>query len=268
MYRGQRHVWFRLLAGPGVEEAFRLVEEHIELQARLQQLGFLPPSAEIDGVYGAATRTAIATWQRLNNRPETGLLSNADAALLRSRGAAVPPPVAARPTPPPAGTHVTYSSGAWRAFSGTSSGGRRVCGAKLEGEDRAFMLKWFDGDDDLTVHIFKQGWAISSGTIVDVMVQIDRVEPWTASGSGNGSMVAFSVPGGDAAKFLGELNAGRALHIAFPSGNEAEWDGNLSGNNGVLVVVAQCIRAFESAERLGPIVNRFASANPTFHGCD
>jgi hypothetical protein len=78
----QRAIWISRLTGPAGEEASRPVEQHVALQSKLQALGFLPAEAALDGVYGGVTRTAILAWQQANNRPDTGFISNADAALL------------------------------------------------------------------------------------------------------------------------------------------------------------------------------------------
>ncbi len=71
-YERQRTVWLSRLVGAAREEANRPVDQHVALQHDLQSLGFLPPTATIDGVYGAATRTGIVSWQRSFGQPETG----------------------------------------------------------------------------------------------------------------------------------------------------------------------------------------------------
>ncbi|MBV8088370.1 MAG: peptidoglycan-binding protein, partial [Alphaproteobacteria bacterium] len=70
------------LSGSAREEASRQIERHLELQRKLQQTGFLPATAKIDGVYSSVTRAAILAWQKTNGRPETGFISDADAAVL------------------------------------------------------------------------------------------------------------------------------------------------------------------------------------------
>lgn len=73
----------RRLSGGALEEANRDINQHISLQQKLIDLGYLPVTAHADGVYGEGTRQAIATWQRTNNRPQTdGFISNDDAATL------------------------------------------------------------------------------------------------------------------------------------------------------------------------------------------
>lgn len=51
------------LSGPSLEEASRPLEQHIQLQQKLIDLGYLPATSKADGIYGEATRKAIAAWQ-------------------------------------------------------------------------------------------------------------------------------------------------------------------------------------------------------------
>ena len=82
------------LSGTALEESRRPLDTHIALQRRLVELGYLPAGTVADGVYGEATREAIATWQRTTHQPETdGFLSDADARVL------LPPAVAASAQP-------------------------------------------------------------------------------------------------------------------------------------------------------------------------
>jgi TPR repeat protein len=75
-YAEQRSVWLSRLTGAAMEEASRPVEEQVALQRDLQASSLLPPTATIDGVYGAATRTAILTWQHSRRLPETGFIGD------------------------------------------------------------------------------------------------------------------------------------------------------------------------------------------------
>ena len=82
-YTNKRSEWLTRANGPAREEASRPIEQHIALQAKLQELGFYPADAKVDGVYGDAMRQAIASWQTSNNLSTTGFISAADADLLR-----------------------------------------------------------------------------------------------------------------------------------------------------------------------------------------
>ncbi|MGD0106172.1 MAG: superinfection immunity protein [Rhodopila sp.] len=85
-YESQRKAWIAGLVGPAVEEASRPVEEHVGLQAKLQELGYLPADETLDGVYGTRTRDAIERWQRANHRSDNGFITNSDAALILAEG--------------------------------------------------------------------------------------------------------------------------------------------------------------------------------------
>jgi hypothetical protein len=84
-YERQRAIWLSRLSGPALEEAQRPIEQHVTLQRDLQTLGFLPPTATIDGVYGAGTRSAILAWQDSRGMPATGLLDDQDSAMLEEQ---------------------------------------------------------------------------------------------------------------------------------------------------------------------------------------
>lgn len=100
-YAEQRDHWRARATGAAAEEAARDPADHIQAQRDLQRLGLLPAQVPADGVYRAQTRTAIAAFQARNGRAATGLLGDADAALLRAAAAAPPPPATAPPAPPP-----------------------------------------------------------------------------------------------------------------------------------------------------------------------
>jgi peptidoglycan hydrolase-like protein with peptidoglycan-binding domain len=84
-YEAQRIVWILRLTPPFSQEANRRIERHIALQRALQQLGFLPADAVIDGVYGPGTREAISQWQQSQNLKATGVLADTDAATLEQQ---------------------------------------------------------------------------------------------------------------------------------------------------------------------------------------
>lgn len=65
------------------EEAIRPIDDHIALQKKLQELGFLPPGVVPDGVYGKTTRQAILRWQEQVSQPNRdGFLGDDDARVL------------------------------------------------------------------------------------------------------------------------------------------------------------------------------------------
>ena len=81
-FEAQRSTWLAHLSGPALEEAQRPIERHLALAQRLQRLGYVSPTVVIHGVYSPTLRTAIAAWQRDNDREPTGLLGESDARAL------------------------------------------------------------------------------------------------------------------------------------------------------------------------------------------
>lgn len=94
MYRSglknQRSIWLSRLTGPAAEEAKRPIQQHVDLQRQLQKLGFLPSTAQIDGVYGSGTRAAILAWQQSTGLTATGILGDVDASRLMQNGTVLP----------------------------------------------------------------------------------------------------------------------------------------------------------------------------------
>lgn len=89
-YRRQRDLWRAQMeqAAPVAarDEIGRTLDEHVRLQKLLQELGFIPASEKADGIYGAATRTAISNLQTAEGITADGLLSDETARRLLQRG--------------------------------------------------------------------------------------------------------------------------------------------------------------------------------------
>jgi peptidoglycan hydrolase-like protein with peptidoglycan-binding domain len=116
-YQQQIAVWKARLQGAALEEANRPIQIQLALQSRLQALGLLPASAQIDGVFGTGTRAAIMKWQASTGRQPTGLLGNADAQALL---AALPQSASASPVSVPAQSQVQNHSSTSPTQSGSS----------------------------------------------------------------------------------------------------------------------------------------------------
>lgn len=82
-YRKQRDEWIgHLTIAAARQEATRPFSQYVRLQSDLKLLGYLPSSAQIDGVYGAETRAAIVAWQQSLGRTPSGFLGDRDAQTL------------------------------------------------------------------------------------------------------------------------------------------------------------------------------------------
>jgi peptidoglycan hydrolase-like protein with peptidoglycan-binding domain len=87
-YDKQRSEWITRLPPVAVPEVSRRIDQHIALQRDLSEVGFLPTSAAIDGVYGSTTRAAITAWQKARRHPATGFLSDEEANVLSDQATA------------------------------------------------------------------------------------------------------------------------------------------------------------------------------------
>ncbi|MBM6580102.1 peptidoglycan-binding protein [Microvirga sp. BT689] len=90
-YRRQRDQWQAQMAQSAPfsarEETGRPLDEHVQLQKLLQEIGYIPATEKADGIYGAGTRTAISNFQTAENIAVDGLLSDETAQRLLQRGA-------------------------------------------------------------------------------------------------------------------------------------------------------------------------------------
>ena len=122
-YQDQRSRWLAHLTGAAAEEANRPIDHHVDMQAILQQVGFLAADASLDGVYGPATRAAIAGWQRSRGVTATGLLGDVDARALVESPDDTTPDTRAIATPRPAPLSPTSAQGSmtfdWAGNGGT-----------------------------------------------------------------------------------------------------------------------------------------------------
>ena len=83
-YGKLRDGWAARLTGPAAQEASRAADRNVEIQGKLQDLGFVPGRVS-DGVFGTATRDGIKAWQSSVGRPATGFLDDAAAAILEGK---------------------------------------------------------------------------------------------------------------------------------------------------------------------------------------
>nr|WP_279306581.1 peptidoglycan-binding protein [Microvirga solisilvae] len=69
------------------EETSRSLDEHVQLQKLLQDLGYIPTTEKADGIYGAGMRTAISNFQTAENITADGILSDETAQRLLQKSA-------------------------------------------------------------------------------------------------------------------------------------------------------------------------------------
>lgn len=128
IFERQRQLLLGRAIGLAREEAELTPPEAIAIQAGLQERGFLPQSAALDGVFGPTTRSAILAWQRDVRVSETGYGSRAMLAALGVR------PPSSTPLPPASTTSNASTSSpiALRDRSGKTAAIRLVLGDGAE----------------------------------------------------------------------------------------------------------------------------------------
>jgi hypothetical protein len=140
-------------------------------------------------------------------------------------------------------TNADADSGVWNAFRTTSVTGIRICGAMTTwpGSGRVLFLKYFEGEGNVTVQIFKPSWDIPQGTEMRVNFQLGSAAPWTAVAKGSKDHLDFLVGGNKFFEFMTEFRFATTMAIAFPSGTEPTWQANLTGSNAAAIAMSECI---------------------------
>jgi hypothetical protein len=83
-----------------------------------------------------------------------------------------------------ADTQTLARAGSWSAFGGTTTSGRPVCGVSSSGDGRYFGLKFYKGDDTLTIQLGSSSWTIENKSKQRVTMRIDSNSRWTATAVG------------------------------------------------------------------------------------
>ncbi len=138
--------------------------------------------------------------------------------------------------------------GAWEAFGGLTNDGTPVCGVSAEGGGRWFGLKYFKGDDSLTIQLSKDSWKVKNGTKITVTMQIDDEDPWRASATAfhmndGDAALQFSIGSGQLAQWMQEFRGGNTLFIRFPNDNVEDWRADLTGSDAIGDAMTRCLRA-------------------------
>ena len=157
-------------------------------------------------------------------------------------------------SPAYADTQTLFQSGPWVLYGGTSNSGYALCGMRVSDTagNRTVHIKYFAGDDHLTIQMFKSTWQVPNGTRLAVTMQMDRNPMWSARAYGESDHVEFTIPYSGLDNFAREFRFSEAMRIAFPDGNEAPWITSLAGTNAMLDQFIGCMRAVRNAHPGGP----------------
>ncbi len=135
-------------------------------------------------------------------------------------------------------------AGDWAAFEGRSVTGQPVCGISVGDGTRYLGIKYFLGQEHLTVHLMKETWSVPRDARAAIRLGVDRAAPWgvIAAAVADGRGLEWRIPGGEAMdEFFGSFRNGTVLRIAFPSGSEADWVFSLRGSGAIAESFGLCI---------------------------
>jgi hypothetical protein len=149
---------------------------------------------------------------------------------------------------------VTFkSSGGWQAFGGRSEDNRKVCGVSADGGGRWLGVKYYEGDDGLTLQLSKNTWTVRNGAQIDIKMQFDYESPWTARArafhmsNGDGA-IQFSVGRKQILQWLKEFKASNMLYVRFPGSDVEDWQADLSGTEEIVDALGLCLQAMSNSQ--------------------
>jgi hypothetical protein len=149
-----------------------------------------------------------------------------------------------------ADTRVLARAGAWQAFGGTTSSGRPVCGMSSTSAGKYFGLKYFSGENTLTVQLGNDKWTLKDKVKVKVEMRFDQESPWNATAIGmhfndGDAGPEFDINRKQLDQFLREFRGADAIIIRFPSEDVSEWRGSLGGTDSVSSSFTHCVRSIK-----------------------
>ena len=143
-------------------------------------------------------------------------------------------------------TATLAQSGIWEAFSGTTEGGRPVCGISAEPGGRYFGLKLFSGNDTFTIQMGTSEWQLKDDTEVELTMHYDANTAWRATGtvmhfSDGDAGLEFRIKREELERFQQEFRTSRQLQVKFQDGLP-EWQLSLDGAGELDGAFQTCIK--------------------------
>jgi hypothetical protein len=148
-----------------------------------------------------------------------------------------------------AATVVIARSGPWQAFAGTSTDGTQVCGVSTRWpDDRYFGVKYYKGDNTLTIQLGNPKWQIDNGAKQRVRMQIDQNARWVATAIGmhfskEEAGLQFEIAANQLSSFVEQFRNGDQLYLTFPGSDASDWAASLGGTQNIIGSFANCITA-------------------------
>jgi hypothetical protein len=137
--------------------------------------------------------------------------------------------------------------GVWTAFAGTTDNGQRVCGISTSGTGKYFGLKYYNGDNTLTIQLGAKDWSIRDGGRQKVSLTMGDHSPWTATATGfhfsdGDAGLQFEINTDQLGQFMDEFGNSDELYVRFPNSPVSDWRGSLSGGEAISRSLLRCIR--------------------------
>jgi len=160
--------------------------------------------------------------------------------------------LAAVVTPASAGT--LKKSGYWEAYTTATDSGTPVVGMATYGDNarRSFHVKYYSGNQHLTVQIFKDGWKFPTNQAIDVPLEIrfDNGQTYPVIGRARYNQQAmlakieahFEDPE-EAGEFVANIMAAKQMQIHFLEGDEGYWTVNMHGSREVAMAFTRVMKA-------------------------
>jgi hypothetical protein len=145
-----------------------------------------------------------------------------------------------------------FRYGKWVAFKTKGQvDGRPVCGIYTNWIDnqQQLMIKYFNGDTQLNIQIFKTTWRFpKNGTEVPMTIGFDKNPMVQGVGSGSYSepshhpMVQFVITDAEQVTgFLHEFGEANQMWVRFEQGNEQQWVADMTGSREAARSFSGCV---------------------------
>ena len=140
------------------------------------------------------------------------------------------------------------SAGSWSLYGGTTDSGKGVCSMSTSGKGLYFGVKYYNGDDALTIQISHDDWKLKDGVKVKTTMKFDRESPWSVTATGfhmsdGDAAVEFEIPNKNIDGWLGEFAAANAMVLGFPDERSiSDWKLDLGGTSSLIKSFGSCIK--------------------------
>lgn len=137
--------------------------------------------------------------------------------------------------------------GSWKAFGGTSTNGKMLCGMSSSSGGKWFGVKYFKGNSNFTVQLSNKSWTVKDGSKVSLSMRFDRESPWRATAttfhmSDGDPAIEFEVGRDQMGNWLREFRGAQTLVLSFPNADVSDWRADLTGTDRIAGEMQRCMQ--------------------------